>query len=156
MVRNGCQGVTPSNLLQPFLVSFNPCLSFFTFFNAKPPSLDLVGEIVHGSTDLLSMSRWGGGGTPLVQMLRQKKIHMGVQGAPFGEHHSPNSICSFPLCHFYCFVKVIKFILKVIHLQEIFSLCNFQFLISPHYYPLFAEILKMYLYQADWILDREL
>ena len=73
MVRNGWQGVTPSNLLQPFLVSFNPCLSFFTFFNAKPPSLDLVGEIVHGSTDLLSMSRWGGGGTPLVQMLRQKK-----------------------------------------------------------------------------------
>ena len=84
MVRNGCQGVTPSNLLQPFLVSFNPCLSFFTFFNnAKPPSLDLVGEIVHGSTDLLSMSRWGGGGTPLVQMLRQKKDTHGSAGCPF-------------------------------------------------------------------------
>ena len=62
---------------------FNSCLSFFTFFNAKPPSLDLVGEIVHGSTDLLSMSRWGGGGTPLVQMLRQKKDTHRSAGCPF-------------------------------------------------------------------------
>ena len=73
MVCNGWQGVTSSNLLQPFLVSFNPCLSFFTFFHAKPPSLDLVGEIVHGSTDLLSMSRWGGWGHPPSPNVKAKK-----------------------------------------------------------------------------------
>ena len=138
MVRNGWQGVTPSNLLQPFLVSFNPCLSFFTFFNAKPPSLDLVGEIVHGSTDLLSMSRWGGGGTPLVQMLRQKKDTHGSAGCPFWRTSFTKQHLQLPFMSFLLLCQSQQGLLKVMHLQEIFSLCNFQFLISQHYSPLFA------------------
>ena len=67
----------------PFWSVLIPVCPFSPPSILKPPSLDLVGEIVHGSTDLLSMSRWGGGGTPLVQMLRQKKDTHGSAGCPF-------------------------------------------------------------------------